>query len=67
MVDTNPGLAKMTAKARPIRIECAGAWYHITARGNERREVYRRHDRDRQHFCALPAEMWDRPVSYHIS
>jgi hypothetical protein len=25
--------------ARPLRIEFAGALYHITARGNERREI----------------------------
>ena len=27
--------------ARPIRIEFAGAIYHVTARGNERRRVFR--------------------------
>lgn len=27
--------------ARPIRIEYRGAFYHITARGNERRDIYR--------------------------
>jgi len=27
--------------ARTIRIERAGAWYHVTARGNERRAIYR--------------------------
>jgi putative transposase len=42
--------------ARPIRIERAGGWYHITARGNERRPIYRDH-RDRQHFCELLGEM----------
>ena len=26
--------------ARPLRIEFEGAFYHITARGNERREIY---------------------------
>jgi len=26
--------------ARPIRIEYAGAWYHITCRGNERRVIF---------------------------
>ena len=26
--------------ARPLRIERAGAWYHITARGTERRVIY---------------------------
>ena len=42
--------------ARPIRIERAGSWYHITARGNERRAIYR-DDRGRQHFCELLAGM----------
>ena len=27
--------------ARPIRIEQAGGWYHLTARGNELRPIYR--------------------------
>ena len=36
--------------ARFPRIERAGAWHHVTARGNERRAIYR-DDRDRQHFC----------------
>jgi len=26
--------------ARPLRIEYAGAFYHVTARGNERRDIY---------------------------
>jgi putative transposase len=42
--------------ARPIRIERAGGWYHITARGNERRWIYR-DDKDRRHFCELLEEM----------
>jgi hypothetical protein len=33
--------------ARPIRVEYANAVYHLTARGNERRAIYR-DDRDRQ-------------------
>jgi REP element-mobilizing transposase RayT len=33
--------------ARPLRIEVAGGWYHVTARGNERRHIFR-DDRDRQ-------------------
>jgi REP element-mobilizing transposase RayT len=31
----------MRVMARSIRIEVAGGWYHVTARGNERREVFR--------------------------
>lgn len=41
--------------ARALRIERAGGWYHVTARGNERRNIYR-DDRDRLHFCELLAE-----------
>ncbi len=26
--------------ARPLRIEFKGAFYHVTARGNERRKIY---------------------------
>ena len=35
--------------ARPVRIEFAGAHYHVTSRGNERKPVYR-DDRDRARF-----------------
>ncbi len=34
--------------ARPIRVEYANAAYHVTARGNEHRAIYRdAHDRQR--------------------
>lgn len=42
--------------ARPLRIERAGGWYHVSARGNERRAIYR-DDRDRRHFLEVLAEM----------
>src|SRR5438552_4120380 len=45
--------------ARPLRIERAGAWYHITARGNERRSIYR-HQRDYRHFCELLGDTVER-------
>lgn len=35
--------------ARPLRIEYKSAFYHITARGNERKEIFR-DDKDRQRF-----------------
>ena len=38
--------------ARSPRIERAGAWHHVTARGNERRSIFR-DDRDRLHFCEI--------------
>ncbi len=42
--------------ARPLRIEVAGGLYHLTARGNERRPIYRV-TRDREHFLELLAEL----------
>lgn len=44
--------------ARPIRIEYPGACYHITARGNERKAIYR-DDVDRQLFLETLEEMLD--------
>jgi len=41
--------------ARPIRIEFEGAIYHVTARGNERREIFRSDD-DRALFLATLQE-----------
>jgi putative transposase len=38
--------------SRPLRIEYAGALYHITARGNERKAVYRA-DADRVRFLEI--------------
>lgn len=42
--------------ARPLRIERRGGWYHVTARGNERKPIFR-DDRDRLHFLEIIAEM----------
>lgn len=52
--------------ARPLRIEIAGALYHVTSRGNERRSVFRS-DRDRRAFLALLGEaakrfLWSIPA-----
>lgn len=41
--------------ARALRIEQPGGWYHLTARGNERKAIYL-DDADRRHFCELLAE-----------
>ena len=38
--------------ARPLRIQRTGCWYHITARGNERRQIFI-DDKDRRHFLEL--------------
>ena len=45
--------------ARPLRIEIAGGRYHVTARGNERRDIFRE-DGDRKHFLSLLAELPER-------
>ncbi|HWD18245.1 MAG TPA: transposase [Verrucomicrobiae bacterium] len=42
-----------------MRIEHVGGWYHITARGNERRNIFR-DDHDRSHFLELLGEMAER-------
>ena len=42
--------------SRPLRIEHAGGWYHLTARGNERRAIFR-DNQDRAHFCQLLGQM----------
>ena len=41
--------------ARPIRVEYAGAVYHVTARGNERKAIYR-DDADRLRFLETVEE-----------
>src|SRR5437016_7255621 len=41
--------------ARPLRMERAGAWYHVTARGTERRVIFA-DDRDRRRWAELIAE-----------
>jgi hypothetical protein len=42
-----------------LRIELAGGRYHVTARDNERRHIFR-HDRDRQRFLELLAVLPER-------
>jgi REP element-mobilizing transposase RayT len=34
----------------------AGGWYHVTTRGNERRQIFH-DDRGRQHFVELLTEL----------
>ena len=45
--------------ARPLRVELAGAAYHVMARGNEGRAVFR-DDEDRRRFLDTLAEMVER-------
>ena len=44
--------------ARPWRIERAGAWYHVTGRGLERRNIFA-DAKDRSHWLGLLAEASD--------
>ncbi len=44
---------------RPLRINLAGGWYHVMARGNERRAIYR-DEGDRGHFLNVMAAMVER-------
>jgi putative transposase len=41
--------------ARQVRMERAGAWYHVTSRGIDRRDIFK-DDRDRKHWLGLLAE-----------
>ena len=45
--------------ARPLRLEFAGALYHVTARGDGREDIYRA-DGDRRLFLDVLAEVWER-------
>jgi putative transposase len=45
--------------ARPLRVAFAGAWFHVTARGNERFVIFRR-DADRHKWLELLAEVPER-------
>jgi len=53
--------------ARPLRIECAGALYHVTARGNERRAIFLADDEaDRQAFLQIFAATCERFGILHL-
>lgn len=45
--------------ARPLRIECVDGRYLVSARGNERRAIFR-DDRDRLHFLEIVGELPER-------
>ena len=52
--------------ARPLRIERPGGRYHVTARGDEQKPIYRQ-DPDHEHFLKLLAELRDRfGVKVHV-
>ena len=44
---------------RPIRIEYPGALYHVTSRGNERKEIFK-NDADREKLLELVSDYHDR-------
>lgn len=44
---------------RPLRVEYAGALYHITSRGNERKKIFLE-DRDRKKFLGILEDYQDR-------
>ena len=46
----------LTVMTRPLRIEKMGGWNPVTARGNERKAIFR-DDADRRHFLEIVAEM----------
>ena len=48
--------ALLARMGRPLRIQTVNGRYHVTARGNERKVIYR-DDRDRLHFLDLLGEM----------
>jgi REP element-mobilizing transposase RayT len=45
--------------ARPVRVDVKGGWYHVTARGIERRAIFA-DGRDHEHFLELLPEMAER-------
>jgi REP element-mobilizing transposase RayT len=45
--------------ARPLRVDVRGGWYHVTARGNERKAVFR-DATDRDQFLKLLEELVER-------
>jgi REP element-mobilizing transposase RayT len=45
--------------ARPLRVQFRNGWYHVTARGSNRQNIYR-DERDRLHFLELLGEMSER-------
>ena len=42
--------------SRPLRIDIEGAWYHVTARGHNRRNIFW-DEGDRRHYLGLVKEM----------
>ena len=45
--------------ARPLRLEFSGALYHITSRGDRRKDIYR-DDQDRQQWLGILSHVCER-------
>ena len=61
-----PGRTSYTlGMARPLRIEFAGALYHITSRGDRCEAIYE-DDEDRERFLSVLAEVVQRLSLIHI-
>ena len=56
MLDLLPPVGIGLGMARPLRINVPGAWHHVTARGNERRRIFRA-DRDYARLMEILEEM----------
>jgi REP element-mobilizing transposase RayT len=52
-------LLQETTMARPLRIEYAGAFYHVTSRGNEQKDVFNS-QKDREKFLDYLASATER-------
>ena len=50
--------------ARPIRLEFAGALYHVTSRGDRREAIYE-DDADRERFLAVLADVVSNDIQFH--
>ena len=56
---TQNGVLFRSRMARALRLQCPGGRFHLTARGNERRKIFR-DDGDRFHFLELLSELGER-------
>jgi REP element-mobilizing transposase RayT len=45
--------------ARPLRIEYPGVLYHVTSRGNEKKDIFRS-KKDREKFLSYLSSAWER-------
>src|SRR5258708_31624907 len=57
--NVRPDPSRFSTMSRPLRIAYPGALYHITVRGNEKREIFWNDD-DRHHFLRVFAQTIDR-------